>query len=94
MIRKRVFGPGEATSFVAGGRGATDDDVSVTNDGRRLDNAEAVIEFFEDMRREQAQAQLTVPSEVFDELLEMRDAPRPLAPSLENALREPRYKSR
>ena len=54
---KRVFGPGEATAFVAGGGPATDDDVSITNDGRRLDSAEAVIEFFEELQREQTKSQ-------------------------------------
>ena len=28
----------------------TPDDMSITNDGRRLDSAEAVIEFFEEIR--------------------------------------------
>ena len=50
---KRVFGPGEATAFVAGGGPATDDDVSITVDGRRLDSAEAVIAFFEELPHEQ-----------------------------------------
>lgn len=36
---------------------------------------------------------MTVPSEVFDELLAALDAPATLAPSLEKALREPRYTS-
>ncbi len=53
MTTKRVFGPGEATAYIAGGGPATDDDVSITNDGRRLDTAQAVIEFFEELRREQ-----------------------------------------
>lgn len=54
---KRVDGPGEATAFVAGGGPATDDDVSITNDGRRLDSAEAVLEFLEELRREQEAAE-------------------------------------
>jgi uncharacterized protein (DUF1778 family) len=37
---------------------------------------------------------MKVPSEVFDELLAALDAPTTLAPSLEKALREPRYTSR
>lgn len=54
---KRVYGPGEATAFVAGGGPATDDDVSITNDGRRLDSAEAVLEFLEELRREREAAE-------------------------------------
>lgn len=54
---KRVYGPGEVTAFVAGGGPATEDDVSITNDGRRLDSAEAVLEFVEELRREQEAAQ-------------------------------------
>lgn len=50
---KRAYGPGEATAFVAGGGPPTDDDVSITNDGRRLDSAEAVLAFVEELRREQ-----------------------------------------
>lgn len=53
---KRAYGPGEATAFDAGGGPATDDDISITNDGRRLDSAEAVLEFLEDLRREQQEA--------------------------------------
>lgn len=49
---KRVYGPGEATAFVAGGGPVTDDDVSITNDGLRLDSAEAVLEFLDELRRE------------------------------------------
>jgi hypothetical protein len=50
---KRDYGPGEATGLVAGGGPATDDDVSITNDGHRLDSAEAVIAFVEELRRQQ-----------------------------------------
>jgi hypothetical protein len=50
---KREYGPGEATALVAGGGPATDDDVSITNDGRRLDSAEAVIAFVEELKRQQ-----------------------------------------
>jgi hypothetical protein len=53
MAVKRAYGPGEATAFVAGGGPPTDDDVSITNDGRRLDSAEAVLAFVEQLRREQ-----------------------------------------
>lgn len=54
---KRVYGPGELAAFVAGGGPATDDDVSITNDGRRLDSAEAVLEFLEDLRQEREAAE-------------------------------------
>lgn len=47
---KREYGPGEATAYVAGGGPPTDDDVSITNDGRRLDRAEAVLAFVEDLQ--------------------------------------------
>lgn len=44
---KRVSGSGEATrslGLVAGGAGlATDDDVSITNGGRRFDSAQALL---------------------------------------------------
>lgn len=53
---KRVFGPGEATAFVAGGAQATNDEVSITNDGGRLDSTEAVLEFLEDLDGPLAQA--------------------------------------
>lgn len=49
---KRGYGPGELAAFVAGGGPATDGDVSLTNDGRRLDSAEAVLEFLENLGRE------------------------------------------
>ncbi|HVX17915.1 MAG TPA: hypothetical protein VHA73_07765 [Acidimicrobiales bacterium] len=54
---KRVYGTDEATAFVAGGGLATDDDGSITNDGRRLDSAEAVLEFLEERRRERETAE-------------------------------------
>lgn len=50
---KRSYGPGKATMLVTGGGPPTDDDVSITNDGRRLDSAEAVIAFVEELRRQQ-----------------------------------------
>jgi hypothetical protein len=34
----------------------TDDDVSITNDGRRLDTAEKVIEFFAELEAERSAA--------------------------------------
>jgi hypothetical protein len=57
MVTNRVFGPGEATAYIAGGGPATEDDVSITNDGRRLDSAEAVLEFFEELRQPPATEQ-------------------------------------
>lgn len=56
---KRVYGPGELAAFVAGGGPATDDDVSITNDGCRLDSAEAVLEFLEDLLRKQDATELS-----------------------------------
>lgn len=44
----------EVASLLAGGDAPTDDDVSVTVDGRRLDSAQAVIAFFEDLQAEHA----------------------------------------
>lgn len=51
---KREYRPGEAMALVAGVGPPTDDDVSITNDGRRLDSAEAVTAFFEDLREQRA----------------------------------------
>jgi len=51
-IVKRIYRVGELDALLAGGRPATADDVSITTDGRRLDNAEAVIEFFEELSRD------------------------------------------
>lgn len=50
---KRECGPGEATALIAGGGPATDDDVSIANDGRRLDSGEAVRAFVEELGRKQ-----------------------------------------
>ena len=33
---------------------ATQDEVSITNDGRRLDSAEAVVAFFEELREQRS----------------------------------------
>jgi uncharacterized protein (DUF1778 family) len=41
-----------------------------------------------------AHSSMKVPADVFDELLAALDAPAPLAPSLEKALRAPRYSNR
>ncbi len=40
----------QLNELFAGAEPPTDDDVSVTNDGRRLDTPEAVIAFFEEMK--------------------------------------------
>lgn len=37
---------------------------------------------------------MTVPSDVFDQLLAALDEPAPIAPSLEKALRHPRFENR
>lgn len=41
-----------------------------------------------------AHSSMTVPSEVFDQLLSALDAPVPMAPALEKALLEPRFRNR
>lgn len=41
-----------------------------------------------------AHASMTVPSDVFDQLLSALDEPAPLAPALEKALIEPRFQNR
>jgi hypothetical protein len=51
---KRRYGPGEANEYVSGGEPSTSDEVSITTDGRRLDSAEAVIEFFAELERERS----------------------------------------
>ena len=47
---KVSYWPGELTELVADAGPSTADDVSVTEDGRRLDTAEAVIAFFDELR--------------------------------------------
>lgn len=42
----------------------------------------------------QAHASMTVPADVFDQLLAALDQPTPLAPPLEKALRRPRFQNR
>lgn len=54
-ITKRVYRAGEFDALLAGGQPATADDVSVTMDGRRLDTAEAVIEFFDECSRDRVE---------------------------------------
>ncbi|MCC6227405.1 MAG: hypothetical protein IT195_13510 [Microthrixaceae bacterium] len=53
-LRRKVFDEGELDALLVGGRPSTQDEVSITNDGRRLDSAEAVIEFFEELREQRA----------------------------------------
>lgn len=55
-IAKRIFRAGELDALLAGGQPATADDVSITTDGRRLDTAEAVIEFFDELSRDRGQS--------------------------------------
>ena len=50
-VNKRVYEAGELDALLRACPPPTNDDVSVTTDGRRLDTPEAVIEFFEDLRR-------------------------------------------
>lgn len=45
---------GELTELLADAEPPTADDVSVTGDGRRLDTAEAVIAFFDEVRASRA----------------------------------------
>jgi len=44
----------EVDALLAGGDPPTPDDVSITSDGRRLDSAEAVIAFVEELQAERA----------------------------------------
>jgi len=46
-IVKRIYRAGTLDALLSRGQPATADDVSITKDGRRLDTAEAVIEFME-----------------------------------------------
>jgi hypothetical protein len=50
----RVFKPGEVNALFRDAEPPTDDDVSITKDGRRLDTAEKVIEFFAELDAELA----------------------------------------
>ena len=51
---KASYRSGELTELLADAEQPTADDVSVTEDGRRLDTAEAVIEFFDGLRASRA----------------------------------------
>ena len=53
---KRVFERGEFNALFADMDAPTDDDVSTTIDGRRLDSVEAVMAFVEDVARDRAAA--------------------------------------
>lgn len=44
----------EVDALLAGGDPPTPDDVSITSDGRRLDSAEAVTAFVEELQAERA----------------------------------------
>jgi hypothetical protein len=51
---KESYEPGELHALLADMDPATVDDVSITTDGRRLDTADAVIAFYDDMRAQRA----------------------------------------
>lgn len=51
---KASYDKAELVELFGGAEPPTDDDVSVTNDGRRLDSAEAVIAFFDELRAQRA----------------------------------------
>ena len=53
---KSSYDDADLDELFAGAVPPTDDDVSVTNDSRRLDSAAAVIAFFEQMRAERAES--------------------------------------
>jgi hypothetical protein len=50
----RRFEPGEFNELFRDALPPTSDDVSITKDGRRLDTAEKVIEFFAELEAERA----------------------------------------
>lgn len=54
---KRVFDRGEFNAPFADLDAPTDDDVSITTDGRRLDSVEAVMAFVEHVARDRAAAE-------------------------------------
>jgi hypothetical protein len=47
---KESYESGEVAHLLEGSEPSSQDDVSVTRDGRRLDTAEAVIAFFDEVR--------------------------------------------
>jgi len=54
-IVKRIYRVGELDALLSGGQPATADDVSMTTDGRQLDTAEAVIEFFDELSHDRVE---------------------------------------
>jgi len=61
----RAFAPGEFNELFRDAPPPTADDVSITSDGRRLDTAEKVIEFFAELEAEriaEAEAGATTPA--------------------------------
>ena len=61
----RSFEPGEFNAFFRIALPPTSDDVSITKDGRRLDTAEKVIEFFAELEAERlaaAEAEASTPA--------------------------------
>ncbi len=84
-IDKRSYGPGELNAFVSGGPPASDDEVSITTDGFRLDSAEAVIasiaelngeDFVEEIVRERTAANPEFPAVLEDARRRRRDTER------------------
>jgi hypothetical protein len=52
----RTYGRDEFNALFAAAHPATDDDVSITSDGRTLDSVDAVLEFVRDVELERAAA--------------------------------------
>ena len=76
-IEKRSCGPGELNAFVASGPSPTDDEVSITTDGRRLHSAEAVIAFVAKLKGE----------DFVEEVVRERTVSNPEFPALVEAAR-------
>lgn len=74
-IEKRSCGPGELNAFVASVPSPTDDEVSITTDGRRLHSAEAVIAFVAKLKGE----------DFVEEVVRERTASNPEFPALVEA---------
>lgn len=53
---KASYDKAELDELFADAASPTEDDVSVTNDGRRLDSAEAVVAFFEEMKADRSES--------------------------------------
>lgn len=58
-IVKGIYRACELDARLAGGQPATTDEVSITTDGRRLDTAEAVIEFFDELSHDRVESDRT-----------------------------------